>query len=555
MKISHIFAAIELDSLDPGRFSKHLVDAWRKVRFASPPRGYSGSDALGAALIGTDNFAWKSSGWFDKSGITFPAKLIPQSKDGLRAHLEWMIDCRRDKDTLAYLWKKGVQEFLPRHMVRACFVERKDLDELVEAILRLSRDEPLLAKALLTGRLWRASALVAKKRETLEAGDQLNTVVHMALIWALFDLQVIAYRLFHAEWNALDAGMDSAENMTVESLQKIARTIADMGKRAAKLFRTGMGLKDSDPELLRFILDNNLIKVARKNVARLNIKPATLGTRAAERQAITAYLQYLKGRLQEIERIFNRRSVRPRLTVSGYAAHAAGVSKARFAPGPIRDPKARSLGIKQSVATARFSLPALTALLYAVEGVVKEVGALPSGGKVRRDPTGQFRGGKALLQKRQRKQLIERLFTTYRDLFVRSHFNSRDGVEKDEYLELAQQAEQAIANEQPDPGLEPLTPQWQARPFKPLYPGVPARRLLALGKDDGSLEGDFQDPARWAPKRVSAERKAETDAIRSLASDASARRHFRDRAARIDKEFGSGLTHRLHPGSADTAGT
>ena len=549
MKIKHIFAAIELDSLDPARFPKHLVDAWRRIRFSAPPDGYSGSDRIGAALIGTDNFAWKSSGWFDRTGITFPADLLPRDETELLAHLEWMIDCRRNRDTLAYLWNSA-QKLLPRQLVGTCFVERKKLSELAGALSHLSRSEPFLVRALLSGRLWRASALVAKKHERLRSREHLNTVVSMVIVWALFDLQVIAYRLFHAEWNPLDAGMDSPENMTLESLQKIAGTISDMGNRATKAFQKGQGVDQADPELRDFIAENDLLSVARKNAVRLKIGGLSSSNRVAERQAIASYLRYLQGRLAEIERIFARRAIRPRLTVTGYAAHAAGVSRGRFAPGPIRDPKARALESKQSVATARFSLPAMTALLYAVESVVGELGALPSGGRVRREADGQFKGGRPLFKTQQRKQLIARLFAIYRDLFVRSQFNGWNSVSVETCERLALEAESALASGRPNPGLEPPKAGWRSRPVKPLFPGVPATVLLSNGIPDADRVTGRKTPRRkadWKPNRVAAERKAETRNVRALSTDPKARRHFRLRADRIDEEFGAIFGHRLEP--------
>lgn len=545
MKIKHIFAAIELDSLDPERFSKHLVDAWRRIRFASPPSGYSGSDKIGAALIGTENFAWKSSGWFDQTGITFPAGLLPKYDNELLGHLEWMIDCRRNQDTVAYLWN-SVRKMLPTHPPAHCFVKQKTLGEIAGDISRLAEDEPLLAKALLTGRLSRASALVAKKHQSLSSCGHLNTIVAMVIIWALFDLQVIAYRLFHAEWNALDAGMDSTENMTVGTLQQIARTIAEMAKRTAKAFKNRKRISELDPELRDFVLENDLVNVARQNAARLKISRTSVKDRAHEREAIAGYLQYLQGRLTEIGRVLGNGRDRRRLTLVGYAAHAAGTSKGRFRAVPLDDKKARALESKQSVATARFSLPALTALLYAAEGVVSELAKIPSGGNVVRNADGLFSGGRSLLQPKQRKNLIACFFPIYRDLFVRSGNNGFNTVSKQACERHALEAEAAIAAGLPNPGLEPPAPGWRSRNAKPLFPGVPASVLLSNGLPNARSE-EQMNPKSWRPNRVAAERKAETRNVRSVAGNSKARRLFRDLSIRVDYQFGGVVEGRLQP--------
>ncbi len=156
MKIGHIFDAIEIDNLDPRRFSQHLVDGWMRIRFAKPRKGYSDSDAIGAALIASENFAWKSSGWFDHGGITFPADLVPATKnrEELRAHLEWMIDCRRDPETLKYIHKAITRQLpAPANALKSA-VRRTSLVELINGLERFEEHHPPLAEALLTGRLW-----------------------------------------------------------------------------------------------------------------------------------------------------------------------------------------------------------------------------------------------------------------------------------------------------------------------------------------------------------------------------------------------------------------
>lgn len=540
MKINHIFAAIELDSLDPRRFPRALVKAWRSIRFAQPPEGYAGSDKIGAALIQTPNFAWKSSGWFDRNGITFPAELLPTTREDLLVHLEWMLDCRRDPDTLGYLHHAINKQIPAPAEARGSLVWRTPLVKLVDDLMNLRRDEPLLANALLTGRLWRAGVLAMGKQKQLAEKKHLNTIIWMFIIWALFDLQVIGYRLFHSEWNPADAGPDSGERMTLGSLQKIAATMEEMAGATAAAFKNGGTLETIGPKLRAYIDSNDLLALAQKNASALGIDEEALASGAFDVHSLALCLRYLQRQLGTIKKLFMKRAYRRRLTLVGYANHAAGHSKARFTS------KARKQLSKQTATTARFSVPALTGLLYAVEGVVGGLGSLPLRGKIRTSADGRVEGSRPLLGKQQRQQVVAALFTIYRDLFVRSVFNATDGVDEKEYPNLAREAEQAIAQGLGDPGLEPLHLEWAKRPIKPLFGGVRARRLIAWSQHDpGTYSLDPQDPCRWEPKRIDDEKKNDTRALRKLLTNPKARRHFRTKAERLDKGFGQAFSLRL----------
>lgn len=542
MKVNHIYAAIELDSLDPRRFPRALVKAWRSIRFAEPPEGYAGSDKIGAALIHTPNFAWKSSGWFDRNGITFPSELLPITRADLLVHLEWMLDCRRDPDTLGYL-HHAINKQLPAPAeARGSLVWRTPLVKLVDDLMKLRRDEPLLAKALLTGRLWRAGVLATGKQEQLGEKKHLNTIIWMFIIWALFDLQIIGYRLFHSEWNAADAGPESGERMTLGSLQKLADDTEQMAGAAAAAFRNGGTLETIGPKLRAYIDNNDLLALAQKNAAALGIDEESLASGAFGVHSLALCLRYLQRQLGTIKKLFMKRAYRRRLTLVGYANHAAGHSKARFTN------KARMQLSKQTATTARFSVPALTGLLYAVEGVVGGLGSLPLRGKLRTSADGRMEGSRPLLGKQRRQQVVAALFTIYRDLFVRSVFNAEDGVSEKEYAKFAQNAQASMDQGRGDPGLEPFRPEWQERPIRPLLGGVPARRQIALSQHDpGSYDLDPQDPRWWTPKRVDDEKKNGTRVVRKLLSNPEARRLFRTKAERLDKRFGQAFSSRLAP--------
>lgn len=546
MKINHLFEAIEIDSLDPRRFSKQLVDAWRNVRFSAPVAGYEGSDAIGAVLLGSDNFAWTSSGWFDANLITFPRDLHPRTTAEIRALLERMLDCRRDPDTIKYLRHAVSDQLLARAFARRAPVWRTSLDKLAMVLEHLQSERPQIADALLAGRLWEVARHAGNAEEL--TGEQINTIGWMYILWALFDLQVIAYRLFHAEWNALDGGMESPEYWTLESLEKVAKTLSRLAQKTKESFSSGSRIAELDPELKAFIKRNRLLTKASRTAARLGINRQALETGAFDKKELELYLRWLQKRLQKILKWLGKRSYRPRLSMIGYGHHARA-SDARYVPKQIRESGGKSLEIKDSAATFRFSVPAVSALLYAVETVVEQVGALPSPAWVGIGPDRPSASTKPLFSTRQKSKIAAALFTIYRDLFVRPTKNGRDGVVKSEYEQLAKDAQAAIDNNRPDPGLEPLHPKEGAPPMKPLLSGVPARRQLALGaRDPGSYEKDIQEPGIWTPKRVSAEHKAGTAAIRDLRKNPRARRHFRDRAQAFDEEFG-GLNRTMQPGN------
>lgn len=551
MKIDHLFKAIEIDELDHRRFSKHLAQAWRQVRFANPPAGYHGSDQIGAALLTRDNFAWKSSGWFDSNGITFPLNLVPRKHAELREHLEWMLDCRRNADVVQYIWL-AVTKALPTKLEARKYGPRRtkistlalDLEDLLTHI-------PELAEPLLSGRLAEVRTWFIDHSEDPRAEKAAPAAWLMVVVWALFDLQVIAYRLFHAEWNPLDAGMESPESMTGESLEKLAKELLQFARGCDEAFRSGRQIDDLPSDLHAFIADHKLIEHAERHAAALGIDAASIRDGGFDRRALERYLRYLRHWFERILAFCAQEGRTPGQDFVAYANHAAGKSKARYAASRDRAGVGGGTApLHRRVASLRFSVPALTALLYAIDHVFDELNKLELGyegsdGKRFRSP---------IFGKRELGRVRRHLYAIYRDLFVRPVNHGDTTLGEAEHQRYLTEARAMVAKGGEDPGLEPI-PTSALQPAQPLYGGTPARPQLARpqparhpltgAKEKIPAGRNTKGPSEWEARRIHSDRTDEVEAIRTVVDNPEVHHEFAAEAEQLDEDFGSSMSRRL----------
>jgi hypothetical protein len=524
LNLSYLFDAIDITSLDPRRFSSHLVTAWQKIRFANPPQGYAGSDEIGAALLSRDNFAWKSSGWFDENGITFPLDMLRRDRIGIEQHLEWMIDCRRDSDAIQYLWK-SLKKKLKRDPLPGQ-PRRFELPQVASRLHALLIDEPSLGESLLSGRLAQAFSWFEDQPKSSNTEKHLQTTWSMLIIWALFDLQVIAYRLFHAEWNATDAGMDNSLNMSGQTLEKVGSELLEFATKADFEFRRGMSLNDVPADLANFIATYDLERHARRHVAALGIASGDLMKAKFE---VGRYLEFLSRFMGLLVARLRRQGNVPSEDVVTYIKQQGRKLKVRTRPkSKLKRP------MHESVASLRFDLPPLAGLYFAVENVIEQLSAVQI-------PVGLPEGrSKKVFDCRAQSSISRDLFTIYRDLFVRPAKNGHAKIGDVERAKYEQEASAQLAEGKPDPGLEKLGKGHGV----PLNPGVPAIPQLAT-VDGAAVSRNDEKPGGWKAREVSSAHRLPKKAVDDILANPEDHGDMADRAKRADRTFRNVVTNRI----------
>ena len=545
MKIKHLFDALEIDNLDPESFPRHLADAWKKLRFSEPAEGYEGSDQIGATLLARENFAWTSSGWFDANLVTFPSDMHPETEEQILDRLERMVDRRQDKVAIQYLWVAFSDQVPPKATQNNPVIWRTKIGEVAKNLAKLRNAHPLIFDALLAGRLWQVIERLEKVPHNRNSQDLYNTISWVYIIWALFDLQVICFRLFHVEWNALEGGMDSPHACKLETLESLARQIQRYGTEIDRGVASGGSLNDLSSELREFIRDNGLVEKAHGVLGGL-AEDGEVPPISSIKGQVNRYFKLLERKLEKLLKVlqYHRSERRPNLI--GHA-HLIGASHGNPVPKSFHKSGGKSFHIRHPASTVRYSVPALTALLYSVERIVAELDFLPN--LLGLHPRPLFGSRRKLVQ-------IERaLFAIYRDLFVRP---VRSGWQKDDNdVSLSEHYEQEIAPAVEkikkaggrDPGLEPLHDDWRERPSRPLLGGATPEELISPSDDPRGQDPGRKKPGVWKPGKIDRELPKNTRALRDLPNHPEASPHFQRQAKKVKKDFADDLAKRFMHGS------
>ena len=450
LKINHLISALEIDNLDPSRFPKIVADAWSKLRFADPAsvrQTYSASDAIGAKLLASENWAWIASGWFDSSVITFPADQHPVTSDEIQVRLERMLDCRQNKDVLQYLWQALFKQTKRKLEAKNFVAWRTPIEDVALSLDGMQHKEPKLFNALMAGRLSEVRKFANENSRVQSNKERYNTICWMCAVWALFDLQVISYRLFHAEWNGLEGGLKSPEAFTLESLEAIAKDVNKLVIEAKRASENGLALEDLSQDLQDLIFSNDLLGKAAAIAESSTENQGERGVVKLQTQ-LDLYFRFIEKKFDEIFQFFDKRRHRPRINLLGYA-HIGNDTRRGNVPDTVIRHNGKSYEIKHDVATTRFSIPAVAGLYYAVDRIVDDLNELPKSFNPSAKP---FFVSKVSTK--------EALFTVLRDLFVRPAKNGSDYVvgAKEYFGTLGPEAERLKESTGIDEGLETMRP-------------------------------------------------------------------------------------------------
>lgn len=505
MNFRFLFAAIQLfDKNDPSLRSI-LFDARRRLRYANPPPAIaSEAQRRGLKLLNTGNFRDLSSGWLEPGPVFFPIDLHPKTERDILKRLRWMLDCRLDAEAGDYLWE-AVKEALPcRENAGRGGLYRRDLVDIATGLCTLRATRPRLFDLAMAGRLGEAKVWLGANDSDREA---MRLTRMMSIVWMLFDLQIVSYRLFRAEFVALDQPLTEARYLTLSAIEKEFTKLENNALKCKAAFESGKSKVDLPKSLQDFLKESDLWAIARAHLCKLHLVQPDHAQVLAEVQRMLNRTAKWSRRLQ---RLWTSRRM-------AFALSFNKVTKSNFEIDLAPMPQARAADAGSSSTAIQFGAPSVTLLLFAVTEAVEDLSRQPGHIKPDRAERLQVGKGRSLLSKRASQRLIAGLFTAYRDLYARP-VNSRRVALKKNAATARNHAIKARERGQPEIGLEPMPANPLDYELGPFYFGMPAGRLLAPGTsdDDPSL---MPSPDSYAAKPVDTGTRGKGAAIRDRLSN------------------------------------
>lgn len=425
MKIGHILDAIEISSFVPSEYPSVLQLGYEIARFGRPMTGLSTNPlALGRELKRQRDFFHCRSGLLDSHRVMFDLDDILAGANGrsvaLASHLKWMIDCRRNPGTISVI----LDQFKKQKDKR----QHDDLatlsPEILATALLAHLDTPAeknIAVALIEGDFSKipdqlsASAPPSKKLQ--------RTIRRMYVYWCLFDLQIMSSRLFHAEWNALEAGaMEDPSLVTMNTVTGLMERLREAAIEFETAFKNGLDGDDLSERWHHFIKEHGLEGHARRNAALMKIDAAGRMP-PSQRRKLIRFLNDVRLRAEHVHGEFV--ATRTDKTELKTIVHRARMpNEKRVAKQSPKDEIAAILEANACASSMRFSMPVLTALSYSVLRVVAAIRAIPADENI-----SSYRGEQdeefELLSPGSASALRSRLLMIYRGLFSRDSYLQR----------------------------------------------------------------------------------------------------------------------------------
>jgi hypothetical protein len=456
MKIGQLLDAIEVTSLKPKSFPDLLIRSWTLVRFGRDMIGkHKDAEALGKKLLAQTDFFKARSGLTDEHRVVFAIEDLKRdhlslNKQAFIHHLEWMVDSRRNPETIRLVLdayrlptKKGAKNSFP---------EVFDLHRLAgDLAAGLSKpEEKGLTEALLTGRLY----LTAEKASELESAGHtlpIRRIREMMVMWAILDLQIIVARLFHAEWRALEN--DDPTLIRLSSVHNLIQKLVKQARAMERAFNTGKDNPKLTAKVEKFLDEHDLRKHARRNGFSMGLTQTQMmpgGASPKIRGQVKRYLQHVRKAGERIvggfEASMDKDAKSP--TRLEYAKSVNQTGKRKLAASPFHSWEDVD-GIREArmnASTSRFSMPVLTALVYAIQRVTATIGSMPGDRRIAQY-TADPNGPPEMWSEQDQLIIKSRLIDVYRNLFVRDHRRIADEADETDDCELTAELDRSFLDD------------------------------------------------------------------------------------------------------------
>jgi hypothetical protein len=423
--LTDFLKAIWLSGVGPEHFGPDLADAIHRARFADLSRADAVDlERIGKAILSVDDIDSLPSGYFDRNGVLLPVDTLLGDSEAIANRLEWMLFLPRDAKISALVLKalNHPLKSLPTRGAAGPLIDPRagfTLEWLSTFLSAGSSNSAGLVTALLNGQLGDAQILLADEpRQT----EWRYAVRCMRIVWSIFDLQIMTYRLHKAEMHSFENSVPALT--TLSALQHLIKEMFQMAELAKAAYFGGRDGSHLNPRLRRFIDQIELEVLAIDNLERLIVAGKAPNaardprTRYRRDGANDLFLSDLGNYLDYLHRIMAR-AVGPLLAMRDESAlslpdwcREVSVRAPREKRVKRRPGKAR-LELKQEATVTRFGVTTLVAYACAVQSSVAAIGGIPVAVGSRKPREG------VLIGPRGRHQLERELFLIYRVFILR----------------------------------------------------------------------------------------------------------------------------------------
>lgn len=455
---------IKIYELSVGRYNRNVYDLYVEARYGKfHTTSLRAPLELGRSLLASRDFCRTAAGLADDHRVMLPVGNLLQSKSDIADRIRFMLHAPSNQgvidsllNSLTRLQDAGdhADDRPARKKRRAApvrgWLANLDIDDLAERIVTFGASNSIFARSLMRGDLERAAERGREIADDEERREASNLVRILALVWGLFDLQIIAARLFHCEHGGYANGTPDAPEpaLTTESVVKMVRILHRAGHaayiRAFKRSRLTVADKKELQWLDKFIEQNDLRVLAAREGERLGFTLNELaGLDQADRAQEDRLYRYLIATAyyaKQIKKAFDAVDKNYRATLAGAAAVAYPSRPTKGANGKPPLPKMVAEGHLEAC-VQRYGVPTISALTFAVVSTVTTVSRLPEGDALLQDgfSVAQARGD-VTSRTHEETDVIRQLIWLYRNVIVRDPNHFVHGFQTDEYMRLLNDA-------------------------------------------------------------------------------------------------------------------
>lgn len=475
MVIKEFLTLVKIYDLSVGRYNQKIYDLYVESRYGEiQASSFRLPLALGKALLASTDFCRTAAGLADDHGVMLPVGNLLQSEEAVADRLRFMLHAGRNLGVIDSVLASLTR--LQNYGDHACdkqirkkrfgknargWLASLDLNGLASRITAFAVLHPVVARSFMRGDLERAAKSARAITADQDRSEAAALIREIALVWGLFDLQIIAARLFHCEHGSYAGGSPDAPHaaLTTESVSKMIKILDRAGQaaynRVFKRDRLSTADEKEQDWLDKFVDDNELRVLAVREGERLGLTRTQLaGLDDVDRDQEKLLYRYLIATAffgKQVKRAFKAMEKNQRTTLVGEAAVSYPSRPAKGSNGKNVLPKIVSERHLEAT-LQRYGASTIALLTFAVVSTITTVSRLPKGEALLRHgfKVSQARGDLAS-RTHEESDVIRQLVWVYRTLIVRDPNHFVHGYQEAEYQRLIDEARN-------DDFYEPLEP-------------------------------------------------------------------------------------------------
>lgn len=461
MVIKQLLDLVRINDLSVGRYHRNVDDLYLDVRFRGfRTTSWRASLKLGKALLSSGDFCRGAAGLVDEQRVMLPVGAILQCQYDIADRLRFMLYAPRNDGMIDSLLGsltrlQGLGDDVDDRKKRRSSkmrgrLARLDIDDLAKRIENFALSHHNVARSSMRGDLKAAASKAREIPSDHERREAAKLLREIALMWGLFDLQIVAARLFHCEHGGYANGSPDAPHaaLTTESVGKMVKTLDRAGRAACiRIFKRTSSLTPSEQKELnwldRFIEEKELRSLAVREGEKLGFSRTEMAglddVDPVEEEGLLRYLMASAFFAKQIKKSFERMEKNERTTLAGEAAISYPSRPAKGGKPPL--PKKTTERYLEAT-IQRYGVSTVSALTFAAVSTITTVSRLPEGDALLKHgfTVAQSRGDPTS-RTHEETDVIRQLIWLYRIVIVRDPNQFVHGFHPDDYRRLLDEAE------------------------------------------------------------------------------------------------------------------